>query len=110
MPCVKNLLTRLASNKGVHCTYKLHFYHFGQTIVTLIWQRSAIDRLLQRNTVCAIETVTLSFDSVQFERRPLLHIRRSVSVLLARASAIILVGHVLLTCQKLKANSFASFG
>ena len=40
-------------------------------------------------TVGVKKTVTFSFRSVPFERRPLLHVRRSVSVLLARASAII---------------------
>ena len=40
-------------------------------------------------TVGAKKPVMFSFCSVPFERRPLLHVHRSVSVLLARASAII---------------------
>ena len=61
------------------------------------------------HTVGVKKTVTFPFRSVPFERRPLLHVRRSVSVLLARACNYF-VGGVLLTCQKLKANSFASIG
>ena len=40
-------------------------------------------------TVRVNKTVTFSFRSVLFERCPLLHVRCSVSVLLARANAII---------------------
>ena len=57
-------------------------------------------------TVCAIETVTLSFrlNGVRY-----LTVRRSISVLLTREGNYF-VGRVLLTCQILKANSFASIG
>ena len=47
------------------------------------------DADIKEYTVGVKKTVTFSFRSVPFERRPLLHVRRSVSVLLARASAII---------------------
>ena len=53
--------------------------------------------------------MTFSFRSVLFERRLLLHVRRSVSVLLVRTSAIICWA-CFADVSKIKANTFASVG